>query len=121
MKKLFISAILSVTFFAVQAGNKLSNEELNKQATEITRDLTNKVGLNEFEYIKVKSFMFDKLKAENEINDMYSNDPEMRIKKLQEIDIQFNSKLATVLNAKQQEAYAKLQANENANNVAESK
>jgi len=110
MKKIFTTALLFITLFSVQAADG-SLEALKTKATEETRVLVQKIGLNEMEYIKLKSFIYKKLVAVKEANEMYANDPVMRDKKLQAIEEEFNKNLIAILTPKQHQNYLALNIN----------
>ncbi|PIQ19668.1 MAG: hypothetical protein COW65_19465 [Cytophagales bacterium CG18_big_fil_WC_8_21_14_2_50_42_9] len=107
MKKIFTTILLFITLFCAQAADG-SLEALKAKATEETRVLVQKLGLNEIEYIKIKSFVYNKLVAIKEANEMYANEPEMRTKKLQAIEEEFNKNLVATLTPKQQQNYLAL-------------
>ncbi len=54
MKKIFTTAFLFLALYGAQAAD--SPEQLRVQAIEQTRQLAQKIGLNEMEYIKVKNY-----------------------------------------------------------------
>lgn len=102
MKKIFTSAFLCLALFAAQAQTaEPGPEQLKAQATEQTRQLAQKIGLNELEYIKVKNFTLQKLIAIQEVNQMYSNDEEMRNKKLAAIEEEYTRNLMATFTPKQ--------------------
>lgn len=109
MKKIFTAAFLCLAFLTAQAQTAESTpEQLKTQATEQTRALAQKIGLNEMEYIKVKNFTLQKLIATQEVNQMYSNDPDMRQKKLAAIEEEYNKNLVATLTPKQHMNYVAL-------------
>lgn len=102
MKKIFTTAFLCFTLVAAQAQtSEQGPEQLKVQATEQTRALAQKIGLNELEYIKVKNYTLQKLIAVQEINQMYSNDEEMRNKKLAAIEEEYTKNLMATFTPKQ--------------------
>ena len=102
MKKIFTSAFLCLALFTAQAQtSEPSPEQLKAQAAEQTRQLAQKIGLNELEYIKIKNFTLQKLIATQEVNQMYSNDEEMRNKKLAAIEEEYTKNLMATLTPKQ--------------------
>ena len=107
MKKIFTTALLFLCMFAAQAADG-SLEALKAKATEETRILVQKVGLNEIEYIKIKGIIYNKLVAIKEANELYANDAEMRTKKVQEIEEEFNKSLMASLTPKQHKSYLAL-------------
>ena len=106
MKKLFTSAFLFLVLVSAQAAD--TPEQIRTKATETTRQLAQKLGFNEQEYIKVKAYTFEKLIAEKEINEMYSNDADMRAKKLQAIEEEYQKNVVAVLSPKQTENFMAL-------------
>ncbi len=107
MKKLFTSAFLFLVLFSAQAAQD-TPEQIKAMATETTRQLAQKIGFNEQEYIKVKAFTVEKLLAVKEVNEMYVNDAEMLNKKLRAIEEEYSKSLVAVLSPKQQETYMAL-------------
>jgi len=107
MKKIFTTALLFITLLSVQAADD-SLAALKAKATEETRVIVQKIGLNEIEYIKIKSFVYNKLVAIKEANEMYANNPEMRTKKLQAIEEEFDKNLLATLSPKQHQNYLAL-------------
>jgi len=110
MKKIFTTALLFISLVSVQAADG-SLDALRAKATEETRVLVQKVGLNEMEYIKVKGLIYSKLVAVKEVNEMYVNDPAMRDKELRAIEEEFNKNLITTLTTKQHQSYLALSNN----------
>ncbi|MGV3639867.1 MAG: hypothetical protein ACO1NZ_05055 [Adhaeribacter sp.] len=102
MKKIFTSAVFCLALFAAQAQTtEPGPDQLKAQATEQTRVLAQKIGLNELEYIKIKNYTLQKLIAAQEVNQMYSNDAEMRAKKLAAIEEEYTKNLMATLTPKQ--------------------
>ena len=113
MKQFFTLVLILVSFSFAQAGNKYAvskgtEEQLKTQAIEQTRELAVKLGLNEAEYIRVKNITFQKLVALKEAEGMYAHNAEMKAKKLQGIEEEFNQQLAAALPAKQHKSYMAL-------------
>jgi hypothetical protein len=106
MKKIFTSAFLCLALLSAKAQTSdASPEQLRAQATEQTRDLAQKIGLNELEYIKVKSFTLQKLVAIQDVNEMYSYDADMRTEKLAAIEEEYIKNLVATLSPKQHMNY----------------
>ncbi|WP_026462037.1 hypothetical protein [Adhaeribacter aquaticus] len=117
MKKLFTSIFLLLALVTAQAAES-NPEELKSQATALTRELAQKIGLNELEYIKVKNFTFEKLLAIQEATEKYANDPEVKQKKVAEIEEQFDKNLISTLSPKQQQNYLALKKATNASTIS---
>ena len=107
MKKLFTSAFLFLVFLSAQAAQD-TPDQIKAKATETTRTLAQKIGLNEQEYIRIKAYTVEKLMAVKEVNEMYANDAEMRTKKLQAIETEYNKSVVAVLSPKQNESFMAL-------------
>ena len=110
MKSFFTTLLLVLTLAVAQAGTKQNiskgtEEQLKTQAIEQTRQLAGQLGLNEADYIRVKNITFQKLVAVKEAEEMYANNAEMKAKKLQVIQEEFNQQLAGALSAKQHRTY----------------
>lgn len=103
MRKIFTTAFLFLAFYSAQATD--SPEQIRIQAIEQTRQLAQKIGLNELEYIKVKNYTYNKLIAIQEVNEMYSNDAEMRVKKLQAIEEEYSKNVVATLTPKQHQNF----------------
>jgi hypothetical protein len=121
MKKFTLSLAFALLFgFAANAQNqpKLTPAQ-DAQVAEQTRELAQKIGLNEREYITLRQLNQERFVQTNEVERMYSNDHEMRELKLREIDEHFDARLQAVMNPKQQEAYAAYkEASEMPTNIA---
>ncbi|MDB5263945.1 MAG: hypothetical protein JWQ14_3228 [Adhaeribacter sp.] len=107
MKKLFTSAFLLLVLVSAQAAQD-TPEQIRSKATENTRQLAQKIGLNEQEYIRVKAYTLEKLIAAKEINEMYANDAEMRTKKLMAVEEEYQKNVVAVLSPKQSESFVAL-------------
>ncbi|MDX5443623.1 MAG: hypothetical protein LPJ89_07560 [Hymenobacteraceae bacterium] len=108
MKNLFYTIAFSVCLgFAANAQGTSDNQvAIEQKATTMTRQMSNELGLNEMEYIKLKALNREKLKRTAEIETMYSNDPSMKMAKLKELDSNYEEQLLPLLSPKQTEAYA---------------
>jgi hypothetical protein len=93
--------------FAASAQNqpKLSAAQ-DAQVSEQTREMAQKIGLNEREYITLRKLNTERFVQTSQVENMYSNDTQMRDMKIKEIDEHFDSQLQAVLNPKQMESYA---------------
>lgn len=107
MKKLFTSALLVLVLFSAQAAQD-TPDQIKAKATETTRQLAQKIGFNEQEYIKVKAFTVEKLMAAKEVNEMYANDADMRTKKLMAIEEEYTKSVMAVLSPRQHENFVAL-------------
>ncbi|MBK0404935.1 hypothetical protein I5M27_18230 [Adhaeribacter sp. BT258] len=103
MKKLLTSAFIAFTLITVNASAQAptGSSSINTQASDIARRMMNEVQLNESEYIQVRKYTAEKLEAAAQIQSMYSNDPEMMTKKLNEAEDRYNFKLQSFMNPKQ--------------------
>jgi hypothetical protein len=106
MKKLITSAFLFLLIITAQAST--SNDQIQSQAADMARRMANQIQLNESEYIQVKKYTVEKLAAEMQIRDMYSNDTDMMIRKLAENDSTYLLKIESLLNNSQLENYLAL-------------
>ena len=102
MKKLLASAFFALTLLTVNASGE---GDVYSKASELARRISTEIQLNEREYIEVRKLALVKIERMNEINAMYSNDADMRAKKLNEAEENFNYNLRTALNNKQFESY----------------
>jgi|SRR5690606_27929029 len=103
MKKLLTSAFIAFTLISVNASaqSNPASSDINSQASDIARRMMNEVQLNEREYIEVRKYTAEKLETAAQIQQMYSNDPEMLTKKLNEAEDRYNFKLQSFMNQKQ--------------------
>ncbi|MFC5272111.1 hypothetical protein [Adhaeribacter terreus] len=103
MKKLITSAFIAFTLISVNASAQAptGSSSINSQASDIARRMMNEVQLNESEYIQVRKYTAEKLEAAAQIQSMYSNDPDMLNKKLNEAEDRYNFKLQSFMNPKQ--------------------
>ncbi|GEO02603.1 hypothetical protein AAE02nite_02670 [Adhaeribacter aerolatus] len=106
MKKLITSVFLLLVLVSAQAAD--TPEQIRANATKTTRELAQKLGFNEQEYIKVKAYTLEKLIAVKEVSQMYSNDADMRNKKLQAIEEEYQKNVVAVLSPKQTESFMAL-------------
>lgn len=103
MKKLITSALFSFIIFAAQA--TVTENQVKAQASDMARRMANQIELNESEYIQVKTYLVEKLSTEATIRDMYSNDTEMMLRKLNETEEAYSRKIESLLNSKQLDNY----------------
>ena len=102
MKNIIYTFALVFTF----AGSALAQSTAEERAATVTRDMSEKLSLNESEYIKLKSMNRDRFTRAFEITSQYSNDMAMRDMKLAELQNAYDNQLREFLNPKQLEAYA---------------
>jgi hypothetical protein len=103
---LSLAIALSVSFVATAQNHTNLSTSPNENSTIQTREMAQKIGLNEREYITLRKLNQERMTQSAEVENMYSNDPEMREMKLREINEHFDARLQAVLNPKQQLAYA---------------
>ncbi len=68
------------------------------------------MGLNENEYLQVRTLNMERLSKAAEATKMYANDDENREARLREIEEEFETKLFRILSTRQLEAYAEFKA-----------
>ena len=90
----------------------------NTSVSEETRAIAQKIGLNEREYITFRKLNQEKAAKSAEVEAMYSNDPEMRNMKLNEINEHFEARFIAVLNPTQKEAYTAYKSAADVSNIA---
>ena len=111
MKKLLTTALFAFALLTVNA----QGTDAYTQASELARRMASEVQLNEREYIEVRKLAVQKIERINEITSMYSNDADMRAKKINEAEANFNHNLRVALNSKQFESYLAKSSNYNVN------
>ena|SRR5687768_5273898 len=105
MKKSLLSLLfLCLVSFAAKAQNVSDSAE--KRIALITRVMTAELGLNESEYIRLKALNRERIVKGDEIAEFYSNDPDMKVKKLQELENNFDKKFKSMLNPSQLAVYS---------------
>ena len=105
MKKFTLSIALLFSV-AISGFAQSSAIGVDAKVTEETRQMAQKLSLNEREYITLRKLNQERISQTAEVESMYSNDPSMRDMKIREIDEHFDARLTAVLNPKQLEAYA---------------
>ena len=101
MKKLLTTAFFAFALFTVNA----QSSDPYTQASELARRMASEIQQNERENIEVRKLAVQKIERINEIRSMYSNDADMRTKKINEGEHNFNYYLRAALNNKQFENY----------------
>ncbi len=104
MKKLLFTAAFMLTLSG--AAFAQSGSDLDARVASTTRDMSVKLGLNEFEYVKLKNINREKMAKADEISNTFKNDAAMRDQKLAELQNNYDNQLRSFLNNKQMEAYA---------------
>jgi len=105
MKKPLLSLLfIFLISFAVKAQDISDSAE--KRIALITRVMTAELGLNESEYIRLKALNRERIVKGDEIAEFYTNDPDMKAKKLMELENNFDKKFRAMLNPNQLAAYS---------------
>ncbi|KAA5544833.1 hypothetical protein [Adhaeribacter rhizoryzae] len=105
MKKTLLS-LLFLSFFAYQANAQQISESAEKRIALITRVMAAELGLNESEYIRLKSLNRERIVKGDEISEFYNNNPDLKTRKLMELEASFDKKFKAMLNPIQLAAYA---------------
>ena len=105
---LTILVFLPLGLFAKPTG-ELKTQDIQQEATQITRKLVTPLQLNELEYIKVKELMTQRIMALNDIADYYQYDAEMMKRKTEAAKVSYERRLRYILNSQQLENYLTLQ------------
>ncbi|QHL89200.1 hypothetical protein GU926_17895 [Nibribacter ruber] len=114
---------LSVFFFfalvvSAAAQKSPSNPALDQASSNLTRSMMQTMGLNEDEYIKLKTLNQERLAKATEADKLYADDTEQRDVRLREIEDEFEVKLFNMLNTRQITAYAEFKQKPEANFLA---
>ncbi|KAA3436071.1 hypothetical protein [Rufibacter hautae] len=109
------NALLTFCFLFVLVMNAVAqtgpaNPAVEKTCNSVTRLMVQSIGLNESEYLQVKTLNQQRLVKAAEVAKMYSNDAEMRDTRLKEIETTFETELFKLLNSRQVEAYSEFKA-----------
>lgn len=105
MKK-FLLSLLFLLFFAYNAQAQEISESAEKRIALITRVMAAELGLNESEYIRLKSFNRERIVKGDEISEYYGNNPELKARKLMDLEASFDKKFKAMLSPTQLAAYA---------------
>ncbi len=82
------------------------NQAVEKTSSAVTRLMMQSIGLNENEYLRVRTLNHARLAKAAEVTKMYGGNAEMLEARLKEIEGNFENELFKILNSRQVEAYA---------------
>ncbi|WP_026464456.1 hypothetical protein [Adhaeribacter aquaticus] len=116
MKKLILSSFMlaSVLVATAQTNSTESHIQVGVynpsrvSTPEEVRQLANQLELNEGQYVKLRDLMRSRQEQISQINSMYANDAQMRERRLQAIQQNFDSNLAQAISPKQFNSYLAL-------------
>ncbi|AYA36437.1 hypothetical protein D3Y59_04825 [Hymenobacter oligotrophus] len=112
MKKLvYLLAFALPLCFAQVASASDDNNTLHGRATKLTRQLADKVPLNEAQFVKVRRLNLDMLSATQTLKEKYANDPAQLDVALAELQDRYEWDMASVLWPRQMVAYRQTKAN----------
>ncbi|WP_026464890.1 hypothetical protein [Adhaeribacter aquaticus] len=77
-----------------------------KRISLLTRVMASELGLNEIEYMKLKSLNTDRLIKADELAELYKHDHAMLARKIYELETSYDRKLKAMLNPNQLNTYA---------------
>ena len=109
MKKIF--TFVCLLFACISAKAQLADTApvpLKVLATEQTRELAQKIGLNELEYIKIRNYTLQKMTAIQEINQVYTQDDDLRAKKIAAVEEAYLKNVVATLSPQQHLNYVSL-------------
>lgn len=92
-----------------------TNEAVDKTTASISRLMAQNIGLNENEYIQVRTLNHERLSRAAEASKNLKGDPENLAAHLRDIDEDFEIKLFKILSNRQVEAYAEFKLKPEAN------
>jgi hypothetical protein len=101
---LLIFVFFALVSFGTQA--QTISDSAEKRISLITRVMTAELGLNESEYIRLKALNRERIIKGDEISEYYSNNPQLRTQKLEELENNFDKKFKAMLSPSQLAAYA---------------
>ena len=104
--KQFLLSLFFIILFSYSAEAQQISDSAEKRIALITRVMAAELGLNESEYIRLKAFNRERIVKGDQIAEFYANNPEMKTKKLLELEANFDSKFKAMLNPSQLAAYA---------------
>ena len=93
--------------FAQAGGN------LDARVITVTRSMSAQLGLNEMDYIKLKTLNHDNMAKASAINTQYVNDATLREMKISDLQTDYENQLRSLLSPKQMEAYVAYKENKN--------
>ncbi|KAA5547695.1 hypothetical protein [Adhaeribacter rhizoryzae] len=121
MKKLILSIVFVLGVFVASAQNNDARTNKDFVSSVSTNDqirqLSNKMQLNEGQYIRLRDLSRAKNEQIREINNMYVNDATTRQQKLQAVNQDFEKQLAQTVSQEQFTAYLATQGRAPMNNA----
>ena len=108
MKKIFFAIVLSMGMTAAIAQSKTS-ASASYNVDQMSSQMMSDYGLDEAQYIRVKSINRDRVNRMTEIDRMYANDPQMRQQKLDALNSEFDSRYQEVFRGEQYQSYLNAQ------------
>ncbi|WP_460892134.1 hypothetical protein [Rufibacter soli] len=106
MKNFTLSLCLFVACAFTASAQAPADGAVEKTSLSISRLMAQNMGLNENEYIQVRTLNTERLAKAAEVARMFQNDTENMNAKLHEIDEEFENKLFKILSSRQVDAYA---------------
>ena len=107
-----LATFLVITFLCTSGATMAqAGGNLDAQVATVTRNMSAQMGLNEMDYIKLKTINHDNMLRASEINKAYANDATLREMKISELQADYEKQLRAMLSSKQMEAYAAYKQN----------
>jgi hypothetical protein len=100
--------LLAITFLlssALMAFAQDGSSSTEKRVNMLTRIMASELGLNESEYLRLKTLNRERVVKSDEIAELYSLDLDLQNKKIQELEASFDKKLKVMLSPDQLELY----------------
>ncbi|KUG07716.1 hypothetical protein [Solirubrum puertoriconensis] len=111
MKKLFYLLAFALPLCFAQVATAADDASLNGRATKLTRQLAEKVPLNEAQFVKVRRLNLDMLSATQSLKEKFAADPAQLDIALAELQDRYEWDMASILWPRQMVAYRQSKAN----------
>ncbi|UYZ60316.1 hypothetical protein [Hymenobacter latericus] len=111
MKKLLYLLAFALPLCFAQVAAASDDNSLQGRATKLTRQLAEKVPLNEAQFVKVRRLNLDMLAATLSLKDKFANDPAQLDVALAELQDRYEWDMASILWPRQMVAYRQTKAN----------
>jgi hypothetical protein len=106
MKKISAALVLMLAFGCTQAAlAQQSPATLKSQAMEATRHLAARISLDDARTMQVRRLTLERLTQENDLQQLYANDPAMLQNKVRVLEQEYGDKLKSILTDSQYQRY----------------
>jgi len=113
MQKLILSIACFFSLFITASAQEISSSA-EKRINLLTRVMATELGLNESEYIRLKTMNRERVIKADELAELYSDNQELMNKKIYELEVSFDKKFTAILSQRQLAAYSQYKHRPNA-------